>query len=246
MQAFAGHLAGHPVAGQGPDPEGSSQLQTANSFAGHPAGHIAGHLANHLQTHKIAILALVAALLLLASHSLWLPSIGRLLVVSDPLQATDAIVVLAGGGRHRVAGGAELFHAGYAPWFIVTNSPLNTPGIRVSYAELMKTEAVWQGVPKDRILTAPGMVRTTYEEALAVRQLAEQRGLFSLTVVTDPFHTRRARWAFQDAFRGTGITVMVQPSESWYNADSWWQDRDTLRETWTEYLKWILYWIGYR
>jgi hypothetical protein len=29
-------------------------------------------------------------------------------------------------------------------------------------------------------------------------------------VVTDPFHTRRARMAFQDVFRGTGIWVLVR------------------------------------
>ncbi len=196
---------------------------------------------------RAAILAALAVILILVSHNLWLPSIGRFLVVSDPLQATDAIVVLGGGGRERVEHGAKLFNSGYAHWFIVTDNPLNMPGIRVDYAELMKSEAVWQGVAEERILTAPGIARTTYEEALAVRHLMEERGLHSMTIVTDPFHTRRARMTFQDVFRGTGITVLVQPaSKSWYRADSWWQDRDTLRETWTEYLKWMLYLLGYR
>jgi uncharacterized SAM-binding protein YcdF (DUF218 family) len=146
-----------------------------------------------------------------------------------------------------MARGAELFHAGYAPWLIVTNSPLDMPGLRVDYAELMRTEALWQGVPEERILRAPGTVRSTYEEALAVRQLAEVQGLGSLTVVTDPFHTRRARRAFRDAFRGTGVRIWTQPAnDSWYHPDSWWQSQDTLRETWTEYLKWALYLLGYR
>jgi uncharacterized SAM-binding protein YcdF (DUF218 family) len=168
-------------------------------------------------------------------------------VVNDPLQPSDAIVVLGGGGPHRMATGAEWFHAGYAPWLIVTNSPLNMPGIRVEYSELMRTEALWQGVPEERILTAPGTVRTTFQEAQAVRQLAEEWGLRSLTVVTDPFHTRRARRAFREAFVGTGVTIQVQPaSGGWYEADSWWQHQDALRETWTEYLKWVLHLLGYR
>jgi uncharacterized SAM-binding protein YcdF (DUF218 family) len=193
------------------------------------------------------LVMVVAAAVILGSHGWWLPVIGRVLVVSDPLQPSDAIVVLAGGGRHRVAGGAELFHAGYAPWFIVTNSPLNTPGIRSEYAELMTLEAGWQGVPEGRILRAPGTVRTTYGEALAVRRLAEELGFRSLIIVTDPFHTRRARRAFREAFRMSGITLAVQASNGGrYDADSWWQTQEGLRLTWTEYVKWMLYLLGTR
>ena len=87
----------------------------------------------------------------------------------------------------------------------------------------------------------------TYEEAIAVQQLAQEQGWRSLIIVTDPHHTRRARMAFRDVFRDSGITVMVRPvNDSWYQADSWWQTRDGLRETWTEYLKLLLYVVGYR
>ncbi len=66
-------------------------------------------------------------------------------------------------------------------------------------------------------------------------------------MVTDPCHTRRARMCFQDAFKGTGIRVAVRPvNDHWYDADSWWRDRDVLRETWTELLKLVLYLVGYR
>jgi uncharacterized SAM-binding protein YcdF (DUF218 family) len=111
----------------------------------------------------------------------------------------------------------------------------------------MKIEAVWQGVPEERILRAPGTHETTYEEALAVRQLAEERGFRSLLVVSDPYHLRRARMCFRDALRATGVTVSVQPvNPSWYDPERWWQDNDSLRETWTEYLKLALYVVGKR
>jgi uncharacterized SAM-binding protein YcdF (DUF218 family) len=193
----------------------------------------------------LLLLAVAAALVL--AHPLWLPSIGRFLVVHDPLQRSDALVVLGGGERDRVEHGARLFHAGYASWFIVTDNPLNLPGVRASYAELMSTEAIWQGVPAECILTAPGMAETTYQEALAVRHLVQERGLHSLTVVTDPQHTRRARMAFHDVFRGTGVPVSVQAvQESWYEADSWWRTERAVRATWTEYAALILYRLGYR
>ena len=46
---------------------------------------------------KVAVF-LTLALLLLVSRSLWLPLIGRFLVVADSLEVADAIVPLGGGG----------------------------------------------------------------------------------------------------------------------------------------------------
>lgn len=192
-------------------------------------------------------MVVAAALAVVVAHPLWLRALGHWLLVSDPLEAADAIVVLGGGGPDRVAGGVALFEAGYAPWFVVTSMPLNTPGIRENYAELMQREAVWQGVPAERILRAPGTVRTTYEEALAVRQLCAAESFRSLIVVSDLFHTRRVRRAFGDALAGSGVQVIVRASQySHWQPDTWWRTMDGLRDTWTEYLKWVLYGMGYR
>ena len=158
-----------------------------------------------------------------------------------------AVVALSGGERGRAAHAALLFNQSYADWFVVTNMPFDTPGVRLSYGELMQQEAIWQGVPERYIFIIPGIVETTYDEAIAVRGLAQDREWRSLIVVTDPYHTRRARMAFREVFRGSGITVAVQPvNEHEYRADSWWQSRDGLRETWTEYAKLVLHLIGYK
>ena len=195
---------------------------------------------------KAAVVVVIAAILVLASYQFWLPLIGGFLVVADPLEPADALIPLA-GGQERVVYAANLFNQGCADWFITTDMPLNVPGIRESYSELVKREAIWQGVPEGRVLAAPGVAETTYEEAIAIRRLAHEQGWSSLIIVTDPWHTRRARMAFQDAFRGASIKVTVRPvNGSWYQADSWWKSRDGLRETWTEYLKLILYLVGYR
>ncbi len=197
------------------------------------------------------LLLFASCLLILVScvwtSGLWLPAIGEFLVVSDPLEAAEAVLVLGGGGPQRVAGGVEVFQAGYAAWFVVTDNWVNMPGVRADYAELMRTEAMWQGVPAERILSVPEKTRTTYEEALALRTFVEGRGWSSLIVVTDPFHTRRARQMFQDAFRGAGVRIVVRSvNPSWYDPARWWQNDDALRETWTEYMKLGLYFVGGR
>jgi len=184
--------------------------------------------------------------ILFLARGLWLPLPGRFLVVADLLQPADAVVPLGGGGVGRVAQAAVLVEDGYATWLVATDAEIDLPGIRDSYSELVRQEAQWQGVAPERILVAPGVVETTCDEALAVRTLAQEQGWRSLLIVTDPFHTRRARLTFRTVFRGTGIIVAVRPVEdAEYDPEAWWHSADGLRDTWTEYAKLALYFLGY-
>jgi uncharacterized SAM-binding protein YcdF (DUF218 family) len=185
--------------------------------------------------------------LLVTLRGLWLPLIGGALIVADPLRPADAVVPLGGGERDRVTQAVALIRQGDAGWLIATDSEIDLPGIRDSWTDLVRREAVWQGTPAERIVAASGIVTTTYAEAQAVRRLMLDRGWRSLIVVTDPYHTRRARLIFRDVFRDSGVQVIVRPVEDApYRADTWWRTEDGLRETWTEYLKMLLYGVGYR
>jgi uncharacterized SAM-binding protein YcdF (DUF218 family) len=189
--------------------------------------------------------------LAILTGGLWLPLAGRFLVVEDPLPPAgapaDAVVPLGGGGVHRVAGAASLLRDGYATWLLTADDELDLPGIRQSLGELVRQEAEWQGVPAERVLVLPGSVETTWQEALALRRLVDRQGWHSLLVLTDPFHTRRARLCFREAFRDSGVAVSVRAIEgSWYDPGSWWLSTDGLRETWTEVLKLALHLVGYR
>ncbi|MBN1260760.1 MAG: YdcF family protein [Anaerolineae bacterium] len=195
---------------------------------------------------RLALVTLIAILGVCLTHALWLPWIGEFLVVADPVQTADAIVPLAGGDTRSVYA-ARLFQQGCAATYVATNMPLHAPGIRQSYGELVRQEAIWQGVPEEAIVVIPEEVETTYEEAQAVRALSAERGWRTVLVVTDPYHTRRARIIFHDVFADAGITLLMAPVEGHaYRPRTWWRDRDSLRETWTEYLKLALYALGYR
>jgi uncharacterized SAM-binding protein YcdF (DUF218 family) len=195
----------------------------------------------------MTLITLSGLLLLLAlTHRLWLPLIGGFLIVADPLQPADAIVPLA-GGVERVEYAAKLYHNDYATWFVATSMPHNMPGIRESYSTLISREAMWHGVPEEAIVQATTLVSTTYQEALVVRDLAQQQEWDTLLVVSSPSHTRRARWIFRDVFADTAIEIRVHPvDDHWYTPAIWWQRQDGLRETWTEYLKLGMYIVGYR
>ena len=93
-----------------------------------------------------------------------------------------------------------LVRQGDARWLIVTDSEIDLPGIHDSWADLVRREAIWQGTPEARSVAAPDIVTTTYNEAQAVRRLVLARGWRTLLVLTDPYHTRRARLVFRDVF----------------------------------------------
>lgn len=190
--------------------------------------------------------AVAAALLIMVvSRDIWLPFVGRFLIVADPVQLADALVPLA-GDRSRVVDAAKLLKHGYARWFVITDMWIDDTSPALKYVELVKTQAAEQGVPENQIVVAPGAARTTYQEALNLRQLAKQRRWRSLIVVTSPYHCRRAQLILQEVFRDTEIDIIVRPvTDHWYSAENWWTTERGLQTTIEEYLKLALYLVGY-
>lgn len=189
----------------------------------------------------------VLFLLGLIFHAIWLPWIGRFLVVSDPIRKADALVVLAGDENERIAYGAQLFHQGYAEWFVLTDMRLDIPDSQGAYSATVKRKAIKAGIPETGILIPPQTVATTYEEAMAVRAFAVQHRFHSLIVVTSPYHARRAQWILNQAFRGTNVVLLVSPVLNHdYQPETWWQSRESRQFTAMEYLKLIAHLAGFR
>ena len=64
----------------------------------------------------------------------------------------------------------------------------------------------------------------TYGEAEATLAFWRARPFTTLTVVTSPYHARRALAAFRHVFRGTEVVVGIEPavSSSPFQPRSWW------------------------
>lgn len=194
---------------------------------------------------RIAATAGLGFALTILTAPYWLAWIGAFLVVSDPLQEADALVILAGDEDARLAYGAQLFDQGLADWYILTNMRIDTPDPRRTYASIVTRKALRLGVPEERILVVPDIVETTYEEAVALSAFVEQRELRSLIVVTSPYHTRRARWILNQVFDGSGVKIIVRPVEDHaYEAGDWWRSATGWRLTGLEYTKMLAHLFG--
>ena len=147
----------------------------------------------------LLVLAVAAGYYLISLYQVW--STGR----SDQARPVDAIVVMGAAqydGRPspqlaaRLDHVAELWPQGLAPMVVVTGG--NQPGDRFTEAEASAAYLEERGVPADAIVQE-GEGRTSYESLQGVARLLGERGLDSVLIVTDPFHSLRSRLIAQDA-----------------------------------------------
>ena len=154
------------------------------------------------RTVWVALIALLALAGLAAlAHRPLLRATGQALVVDDPRERADAIVVVAGSTPSREETAAGLYREGWAPRVLVSRQlvPGRTQrlidmGVRrldfqgESVAALEK-----YGVPRDAIVALDQPVEITETELRAVAAAARDRGWRRLILVTSAFHARRVQ-----------------------------------------------------
>lgn len=180
----------------------------------------------------LVVLVLIILVLMLGRET-WLVALGRFLVYRESPHPADAILVLGGGEGERCARAAALYHADYAPLVVASHQEENDACPGTAPDERLESA----GVPREAIRRLDNP-RTTYEEAVQALALFQELGVRRVLLVTDNYHSRRARTIFRDVFAGTGIAVTSVPSEpDWFNLDAWWQDEESSLAVFQEYGK---------
>jgi uncharacterized SAM-binding protein YcdF (DUF218 family) len=178
--------------------------------------------------------------------------LGAWLVVEDPLQKADGIVVLGGTMYERQLEGVDLFKAGYAPRIYVLREIQDWGEVElirrgVSYirpVEIQIDTMVKLGVPREAIGILEA-ANSTAQEADHVHALVTAERLSRVIVVTSKQHTRRARLVMNRRMRGTGAGVIIRASRYDHeDVERWWGNRGTLRFTLFETQRLFAYWIG--
>lgn len=169
---------------------------------------------------------------------LFLWAMGGFLVVGDALQPADAVVLLSGGDKARLGEAVQIYRDGLAGHLLITETGTIPEGGGPRASALLQRQAEAQGVAAGNIWSTLGRSTSTRDEAQAVRDFCEQKGLKSILIVTDPYHTRRTQLIFQAAFSGSEIQVRVRPVRNhWYRSMTWFFKPEGWRVTLTEYAK---------
>lgn len=199
---------------------------------------------------RVVVAGVVLALLpLLAAAA------ARLLVVHATLARADAIVVMSGSAtfRERAQRAAVLFNEGRAPRIVLTNDHLKSSWSQEEqrnpyYYERSMDELRRAGVPDDRIAVIMVPIRSTYDEAVVLKDYADANHLSSLLVVTSAYHSRRVFWTFRRVFEGSGKLIGIDPAEPRIEspaATTWWLHRLGWEMVPKEYGKIFVYWLRY-
>lgn len=170
-------------------------------------------------TFRVLLVGSAAAALLTAAVAFTplMPVLVQGLVVDQPPQQADLIVVL-GGGMHcgsgeleaaslaRLQKGLELWRAGFAPRITLSDTVGEVFGHTrcpsLGLAAQKRVRALFgQGGPEIHMLP---QMRNTRTEALAVAQLVRERGWGRVLLVTSPTHSQRSA----RTFRHLGVKVV--------------------------------------
>jgi uncharacterized SAM-binding protein YcdF (DUF218 family) len=172
----------------------------------------------------------------------WLPTVGELLVVSQPAQPADAIIVLAGNAPERLRHAEALYQAGLAPLVIVSDEEVRTQTLDTTWRALYAAGAVAQALPASAVLVlSDPLPESTVDEAVRDAALLHARGLHSAILVTSPFHSRRASLLFGAEFHRRGLELTTSPGPDELNLPEWWTQARSSRMVVEEYTKLVAY-----
>jgi uncharacterized SAM-binding protein YcdF (DUF218 family) len=197
-------------------------------------------------------IAVLAAIVLLAAYLMATPLLraaGRYLVLDEPLEKADAIVVLSGSFPDRILEAVDLYAAGMAPQIVLCREPenggfrqLRERGVVLPRGyELNQAVAEQLAVPSEAILVVDRADRSTFSEARRVIDFVLRRGFTKVLLVTSKFHTRRAGAIYRH-LAGDRLRIIMRPTRyDSFAADEWWRDRLWIRRVVIEYQKLLLF-----
>ncbi|MGP4038700.1 YdcF family protein [Gracilibacillus sp. D59] len=159
----------------------------------------------------------------------------KFLVLEQKPKKADAILVLSGGEGNREAEAAKLYHEGWSDTIIVTGALV---GWETYTSEIMTEHLIELDVPSDAIYSFKDVTSTREEAELSI-PLLRQLNVDTLMLVTNKYHSARAKWIFQKTLQGENIEVISVPVRDDVFDEDWWKDHETRKHGASEVLKFV-------
>jgi len=180
-------------------------------------------------------LALLLAIAFAMRHTA-LRAAGRLLVVDEPIERADAVVVPTWASDAGAIEAADLVHNGISALVAVLGVPstaadeelrrrrVRHPDETADLIELLRSLGV------ARIEVIPIAAGGTEDEGLALASWCRERHLQSIVVVSAPDHSRRVRRVLRRSMGGAPTRMAIRSARyAAFDPDRWWTTHDGLR-----------------
>lgn len=182
------------------------------------------------------------------TRSLWLPFLGTGLDVGVPLRRADAVLILPGSEETRPFVAAGLIRAGYADLALIPETLTNPDiqnGIAPATAETTRQILLKRGISDSKIVMLSGSSDSTFGDALALSRYFEQTGVADVLIVTNAYHSRRARWVFRQVLREHEARLRFYSAPNGFDARIWWTSRAGRQAVLSEWMKFLFYIMYY-
>jgi uncharacterized SAM-binding protein YcdF (DUF218 family) len=138
--------------------------------------------------------------------------VSNFFIIRNPLEKSDAIVVLTGNGLERTRFAIEIYKQGWAPLFVVVGSTGTQPSSK------MARLAIENGIPEEKVIIE-NKSRNTRQNAESVIRLAQECGWKKIILITTIHHQLRAyltmRKAKEKAVSSLQIINYPPTNSSW-------------------------------
>jgi uncharacterized SAM-binding protein YcdF (DUF218 family) len=157
------------------------------------------------------------------------------------------VIHVIAGDDYRTDYALQLYEQGYGKVLFFTGGWCERH--QYHHGEHGKAKALAQGVASHAIAFDDSSVTSTYLEAERLKSWVAHSPtpVRSVIVVSDPFHMRRARWAYRKVL-GESIAVQTAPVpfERTPYQRRWWTDQESRRYVQEEYKKLAYYILRYQ
>jgi len=194
--------------------------------------------------HKVIIGLIAILILLLSQYELLFTGYARFFTIDNPTYGVNAPIVLLSGGFLKAF---ELYEKGYGKRLLLTTERhLNAKVAHLFPTVKQKAEKIAQALDiQAEFETVPslkGGANTIFDKAYDLRFFCEKRNLKHLIIVAASFQSRRALYAFNKVFQGSGIVVEVSAaSNEVFNEENWWLSDRGIAAYLLEPIKFVVY-----
>jgi uncharacterized SAM-binding protein YcdF (DUF218 family) len=199
---------------------------------------------------SVAWIFAIVSLVAIAAIIGLLLNIGRWLVIEDPLEKADAIVVLSGRIPMRALEAARLYQTGWAQqvWLTHPNEPtaslasldIDDPGEDVYNALVLKHA----GISPADIRTLTPSIDNTVDEVRAIASEAERQNASTVIIVTTKAHTRRVHALWKKYSSSRARIIVRTPADDTFDPLHWWKTTTDVFDVVREALGMLNIWMG--
>ncbi len=162
----------------------------------------------------------------------------------EPPRQADVAIVLGGGKASRPYAAAELWKSGRVDRILVF-AQRQPDGSHDGAASLRILIDVLDVSPEAVELISPP-VSSTFAEAVVASNLVRERGIGSVVIPTDIFHSRRVSWVFSKYLPRFCEIAVTKAVDHRSEVGTWWKNPQGRAHFLGELAKMASYWVLYR